>query len=358
MASKKRPAAVAGCTAAGHHVQKRRLHVSTQVQGKCNGIIAVVADAPVPKSVSNMLASVLGASLTLPKDERHRYHVEVIDMVAEILTGRTVYLQSNADEAHATLLKCQTEKSSRDSAASEISKELVTLQKVASARKVDAAEHQLMDQAKEQLDSCLRSQKEGDSALESTAATKIALGTVFKDSLELYKTTAVEENSDTVKLLQNLGNDGKLDASLLKCFLCVIVKPPEQRGQFDMVVLGQVEAERSQATARLADAVAAGDGPKRDRAEAVAVAKKNLDEANAKLQTLKQAINEDLAAETASKQRLSAAHQEVGRYLAIWRKAEDAVRIADEELAAFRKGTLGTFEELRESGMKFGNFGA
>lgn len=319
------------------------------VREKCELINDAIHGADsIPESARAMLGGLLSMSLSVPKNERHVYQSQAVDMVGQALKDIEASLRACIDKAEASIpgvSKVNTVFRLGQTSGVRSLMELVTttdwlLADSALAEKTAVAEKQqkVLDEAlrvktaqKQALDDADAAWKTADAELEELMAKKLSLQSAEKDNVVPLWECAVRNKSQRARCISQLSSAAKeagMDASLLAALQVVLSKESADRGSYDAAVLKQWESSYPDCIQHLDQAITIGQRRKLELAAAVESGKKAYAVEDAAYQAC-----------AASNSRAQAAHKEVN-------EAVQKLDAARERLAEFRRGPLMVFKEL------------
>jgi len=323
---------------------------SRHVNKLCNKVAAAISSSPeFPTEVKTMLADAINVTLTVPKEKRHAFQDNAIEMVRKVLDSLKATAQSKLDEAESDLetkcKDCDTHQSAVESARVALAER---------ANMADAAKSEYTERtsarvaAKKALASAEQEQTSGNAGLLVTEDKKKRLDSGLETVFSPLKSgeTPATDVQDGIQKIKTLAKDLGFDASLLQTVPAAFAKAPNQRGSFDNVVIEQLETEFQKCLATFSDELANGELARNERAAKVEVASAEHAQALASEEAAKSA-NE--AARTAQKEAetehkaLSKAQQQKASDMA---SASAGVDVAKAELAELDEGPLAAFKEL------------
>jgi len=343
----KRPAAAG---AAG--VAKKPASAKSGVAKHCNVVgKAVLKAQSFPGPVLEMLNTSLPDSLGAPKEERHPFQEQVIQMVEEVLKSLESGIQDKIAACQTKLDEANDEKEKRTKA-----EEAAAIELVQRSEALDAAKAALSDSsatlgvAKGALATSQAEQKAGDAEVDAAASKRERILSTVAETFTPLKDGTAEAGKvkDKAAAFVKLGKELAFDASLLNSLPIVLSKTPSEHGVFDTMALKQVDAELEQRTEALDEMIANGEPSKKERA--------------AKVEAAAQAAAEAGNAEMACKAKVEAAQKEKKEAVEGQKAANKAIQhfepemrqvaldleSAKAELEELKEGPLASFKELLE----------
>jgi len=317
-------------------------------EAKSTAVVAALKHAELPASACNLLCSLVKHSLGVYKAERHPHQDEVVGIVGTELKKVLEKLQSTVEELSAGCADPFAEKAARQAALEEAEKRLAEAQLVPpekqTAASTDAA---ALKAAKQELRLAQGERSTGDAELDDALAKKTKLEGAIAAHLEVLRTEG--GGKQHVQALRALGKSFGFDLSMLTSLSSwEAKKAPEQRGDFERVVLQQFEAEIRKHVAALEKTLADGEAGKAERAAKVAAAEAAVDAATAQCESSKAALAEAKSVEKAAKDAVAAAKKAVGSFFSDMKVRGDAFDDAKRKLKTFEEGPLAFFGELQE----------
>jgi hypothetical protein len=343
----KRPASIAGL--ADDEPSKKGPGAS-KLREQCGIVADALHEADLPKDVVGMLSNrtLLKDCLAVPKEDRHTYQEQVIQMLTEVMEGLEAAFNTKIAEAEKKVAASDVDKAAKEAAekaaseALEAKKTAAEEAKTASAEAIEAAKA-----AKAALQAATDAQKAGDAELEAAGSKKekVEAGKGFLDAI---KAGTVEEGKgseaieEVVSIAKNFGFDGTLITTLPSA----LGKAPGDRGTFDEMVFKQADDLLVKQIARLADTIANGETAKTARAAAVVEATTALETVEATSTAKKDAKTEAAAAQKEAETAFKAAAKEVKGHGPLIKQCQEDVETIKSDLAEFCEGPKAAFAEL------------
>jgi len=326
--------------------------VSGHINILCNQVACAILTAPeYPELVKQMLTNTLGETLAVPKERRHAFQDDAIEMVRKVLDSLKAAALSKlegAEEKLATAVKenekCQSEV---ESAAAVVAERIQTMV-AAKTKHVERTSARVA--AKEALALAEREQASGNAGIVVTERKKQRLESCLETIYGPLKSGEMPaaEVRDGAKTIQNLGKDLDFDMSLLQTVPTALAKAPSDRGSFDNVVISQIDAEFQKCLAKFTDELANGEPAKKERAAKVEAA------SNEHAQALASEEAANTAKEAARTAHKEAETEHTAQLKAQQQSASDrdiasgVVDAARAELTEFDEGPFAAFKELLE----------
>lgn len=314
---------------------------------------ALTESTALPKHVLSLLAGSAKDSLALVKDQRHAYQERTVAFIGEALVATAACLQKagataveDAAAAKAKVDEMGEQKGSHDDA---VSKGAAAVEMAKKTVKEDAAAAKEATNALAQVRSA---QKKEDAVSEATEATKDQLEAVMKegfaplkDGVLTLKNAGLQKTAkDVTKVVAKL----KLDPALIECLPSALVKKPDVRGTFDVLVLRQLEEAVEKHLAELASKIEAAAPAKEARAGEVKAAEFVIYTTGEKAKASVAALAEAEANLKRDNRIRIDAKKELVRLMAECKASEAASKRAAASLKDFQERILVAFGELRD----------
>jgi hypothetical protein len=337
---KKRPAAAAG-EEGGKKVPKSVVSIRRE---QCSVVAeALLGATGLSQPVVNMLSNktLLKESLAVPKEERHPFQEQVIQMISEVMETLETNLKTEIEEAEKKLAASDTDKAAKEGAeiaakeALEAKKAETEAAKAASSEAVEAAKA-----AKAALATAESEQQDGDADLDAASAKKELLEKAKDEAFAKVKAGELEAKplSKAVEGLVGVATDFAFDGTLITTMPSALGKAPGARGAFDDMVFKQVEDALAKNIAALAETLATGDTGKTERATKVAAAKEAVEAAEAAKTAKGEAKTAAVAAQKEAEVALKAAVKEVKNHGPLTKQSQKDSETAKLALEEFLYG--------------------
>lgn len=318
----------------------------------CQDVVKALQMAEVEDDVRKMFMAMVPDSIGTPKDERHGYQAEVVDMMERLLKRVESRLTDRVAERQTELDGVMSEKSSLQRAHDVAQGELnAKLGEVEERRRVQSGRKSECDELAAALSKAQEAQQAAAAAVLDAAQLRERCEAAIAGplaALQLGSWDSLAQAKAYIDELVRLGRDCDFDRSLITGFPLAAEKLPEERGTFDIMIMQQCEVQLQKTADDDAGLLPLREAAKADRAVEVA----NSEAALAVAQGEQQAAVEATAAALAQVAELTKRDQiarkavhDVGPRL---KKAQDIRLRADAELEAFVVGHLANFEALRD----------
>jgi septal ring factor EnvC (AmiA/AmiB activator) len=241
---------------------------------------ALKATESYPQSVVTLLSQNVDLSLGVAKEERHDFQSKFVDMIAEVLDSVQKALEQKIADAESKISQADSEKEKREAAVKE-----ATLAVEALTEALKAAESALQDACQKHEDSqkaltaAKQEQEAGDASLHSASNKKDTLEILLKDSFEPVKTGSLEEPKvkGAIAALTKAGKEFSFDHFLITSFGSALTKPSAERGNFDVLVVDQLESALKHQIELFSSQLTEGAAGLEERAAKVATAATDLE---------------------------------------------------------------------------------
>jgi len=342
----KRPAANAESAAA------KKPKVAGREATLCDQVRKGLKEAEhLPEVAQQCLADMLETSLLVYKDARHKYQEGVVEMVANTFTGIEAQIQARVDEAEKGVAGAGEEKVTRTAAVAEADGELKAKVEETNQRKRELAEDAwAFKAAKETLWLAKDAQEKGEMELKGTVRTKDVLEAAARDLAKPLTEATVEGDQvpALVKQLVPILNKHEFGESMIASLPNVLAKSPSERGQFDTMVVTQMNEELALRVKALEAKLEEAAPAREQRAETVKAAEEKFQAAREKQLVSANTFTEAQAAQEEATIALRAAKEKLRSLNPETRKCQKSLTVAAEALEKFRKGPLAAFQELAE----------
>jgi len=313
-------------------------------------VVATLKQAELSGQVGKMLSAVVPLSLGEFSEQRHPFQKRVVDGIASVLGEIEAALKSDVAEKKSTRDQATAGKPEREKEAADGEVKLNSkIAEVQSAKVALAGKAMAFRAARTALAESDEA-KVVDGRMSRDAETKKADFEAALENLTALKTAPpgdAEGRKKSNELMAQLKKH-KFEESMMIALPAALAKAPEARGQFDAMVIGQLETEMakniSEQSKILADAI-----PGQERcAAAIKAAQATLDTARGEQRVAAQFFD-NLSKEQDSCTEASAAAQKAVRdIVASLKKLDKALHNAEVEVEIFEQGPLETFKELSE----------
>lgn len=306
-------------------------------------VAAAVKKAALPPGVIHLLSEAVPPCLSTFADQRHRYQESVVEMVGQALGGIEEAFQTAVTEASTgldSLDRAQLQTQIVEQAKTRAAAKTAEAQKEATV--VEASlKFRLADEA---LKAKIKEQKAGDSEYNAVDAKKAKVA----DAIEKFAAAkAAAASKKAVASLESALKAVDVDASLLGVLPNVIAKEPAERGEFDGVMLSNLDSELAKKLETIEAELAPLAPAKEGRASEVAAAQAAYDAAKEARDAAKAEFKDATAAVHDADKSLKAAEEDEKDFANTLKAAKSKKEEAEKELSKFREGPLACFTTLK-----------
>jgi len=325
---------------------------SRHVKNRCNQVAKAILSSPeYPQDVKTMLATTIDGSLAVPKEKRHAFQDNAIEMVRKVLDGLKAAAQSKVDEAEKNLeMRCKENEQHQSAVEAAATVLAARIQTVSAANLEHSERISARVTAKQALASAEQEQTSGNAGLVVTEDRKQKLESVLETVFGPLKSGDVPtvKAQDGIKTIQKTAKDLGFDASLLQTVPTVFAKAPSERGNFDNVLIEQMEAEFQKCMVTFTDELTNAELAKKERAAKVEAASSEHAEALASEEAAKSAKEAARTAQKEAEIEHKARVKEQQQGASDMSSASEGVDTAKAELTEFQEGPLSAFQEMLE----------
>lgn len=242
----------------------------------------------IPESCQQMLVAMLPGSLLVPADKRDASQKRIVDMVREVLQGVEVSMQEAVTAEGQQVNDVEASRQGAVAAVAEAQAAATAAQEFSAGKKSVADETQaLLETKSKALKATQEAEKTGNSSLEAAEAQRTqlqdaiidgSLRILCSDSGEWDAAASAEHCQALMTVIKEIGTT---DESLLLSVPACLKKAPADRGDFDKMVLDQVEKSLKEKVSQLTATLADGQAAKAERAALVEGAQRDFDSAQA-----------------------------------------------------------------------------
>eukprot|EP00930_Biecheleria_cincta_P034514 TRINITY_DN2384_c0_g1_i3.p1 TRINITY_DN2384_c0_g1~~TRINITY_DN2384_c0_g1_i3.p1 ORF type:complete len:380 (+),score=139.76 TRINITY_DN2384_c0_g1_i3:84-1223(+) len=301
----------------------------------------------VPADVTTFLGAALKHTLPTYKEARHKFQASVLSMVATTLADSESVLLEDIASAEATVNGGGDETSRREAAVVSAEQNLQVCQETLQEKQTLKA--QTLEKLKatlEPLKEAQAKQQDGDAKGDDLEKAKEAFAAARSELLMPMK-----EAGGSKRPLHNLAKQLKavhIEDSLLEAMELPLLKKPEQRGDFDAVILEQLDLQLSEKDLAFESKLKEAASAKEERAAAVRAAQDAHDTAKEASEAAAEELKAAKDAESAAKASSVEAHRAAKSLTSELADAAQQLDTARQRLEAFRSGPLVCFNELLE----------
>lgn len=352
-AAVKRPAAT---TAAVEGPRKKRGQAPTPEQAEVAERLALIEEAlraadRCPQDARNMLASALRSALGIPKADRHPYQEKIVEFIGEVLSEQDKSIQEAITAAQGKVDGADAEKAARADVQAQA--EAVLEERKATANEKQAAfdaASKAFSEAGSAMKAAEAAQRSGNHELDVAASKKEALEKVRQEAYVPLKEASITgaEAKKKLTVLSHAGKKYGFEPSLLTALVGALTKAPADRGEFDTVVLAQIDEEFATRISAIDKQQEEGQGGRAERAATVEAAKAVYEGGKAAQEDSALALEAAKDAQDKSEAAVASAREAVAAFIPECKRNISELEDAKASLRAFLEGPLAAFAALRE----------
>jgi len=323
----------------------------TKFELGCDVVAQALEAADLPEACRAMLLALIPGSLGTPLAERQQLQTVAVNLLEEALARHKTALEQAITLQEQKVQEFEGGKDALEAKAKEAESELESMASETEAKKqVLAAASQEVLATKRAAEDAKSAQTEGDAAYSDAVEDKKAV----EEALTAHFAPLKEGNWEAgqakghIDALLPLCKRIKLDASLVSAVPSSCTKKPSERGQFDLMVVQQLE-ETLQAKVVSCTELIDSEGPAaKARAEAAEAAQKAAEASKEKQQ---QAAAQLFDSQNAYKQKaamVQEAKASIENFEPNFQAARDLLEVRKATLDTFIKKNMAAFETLRD----------
>eukprot|EP00928_Gymnodinium_smaydae_P025556 TRINITY_DN2030_c0_g1_i1.p2 TRINITY_DN2030_c0_g1~~TRINITY_DN2030_c0_g1_i1.p2 ORF type:complete len:556 (+),score=213.06 TRINITY_DN2030_c0_g1_i1:73-1668(+) len=358
MPAMKRPAAAA----AGIPPQKKQAASTATLAKKCESIREALRQAEgLSPSMQAMLTAGVESSLGVPKDKRHPVQEKVVGWITEALSSVKASIEEKRAAAAAAVANADGERKSREDSLEAAKQTQAERHDAVTAKKeASRAAGEALKAAKAAVLEAERAQAEGDAELKNVEAKKASLASALEAFEKLQAPPPAAEAEEgappppavdteaSLAVVSTVGKEFGFDPSMLTALPSAFSKAPDQRGQFDTLVLDQFREEHAKKMATLDAELEAARPAREERAAAVDAAKKAEEEAASADETARAELQAAQTAQADADAATKAAQKALKEFAGEMKTATLSLSEAEKQVKAFAKGPLADLDELTD----------
>lgn len=310
---------------------------------------ALLASSDYPGHVVEMLGASLPGCIGVPKEKRHQFQEEVAGMVGEVLGKSEERLKASLAAEEEKLAAVTGQQAELEAAAKAAADELSAKEEASQAASATAQEAARgVADAQKALTAAETKKVEGTVKFQSTEARKAKLASALKDAYLPLKEGTCESAKEALAQVMSAGKDFGFDPTLLGAFPSAAPKAPADRGNFDNLVIQQLESEFERCTSALEETIAALEPAAKELQAEVEAKAAELEKAKTSEQDCKTALEAAQAAHTEALAAKRAASKALGQCAPELKQAGTELEKAKASLEEFRQGPLDAYKALLE----------
>jgi hypothetical protein len=304
-----------------------------------------------PDSCRAMLIAMLPDSLTVPADTRDANQTRLVAMVREVMELVRVKKQEAVGAEEQRVSEVAASKEGLVASASQAEAASAAAVEFSTTKKAQAAEaEKLLNSKNEMLKTALEAQNTGDAALETAESECSKLQTAIDGALRQLcsgdEWDAASASGHCQALMALIKNISTTDDSLLQSVPASFKKAPAERGDFDKMVIEQVEKTLKDRLAQLTSTLEAGSAGKAERAAAVEAAQGEVETAKSARMDTTESLSNAMAAQQEAAGALKEAQTKVKKFEPELKKTQAARDEKQVMLDIFQDGNMKAFAEL------------
>lgn len=298
-----------------------------------------------------MLAEMLDIAILTHKDQRHKYQESVVGMAGEVLSSTEGEMTKKLDEARTTESGIGQEQAAATQKVEELSATAQQKSEVVEERRVVVDGHASVFKEKtdalhaaEAADAEIAQQHDEHSkrAEMITKTKEEALATVQEDVVVEEKIKELVESLSPAQL------GFEVDESVRVALPDALCKVPNERGEFDVKVVTQLEEELNRAVKTLEEKLGQLAEEKAKRSSALIEIRGVFDEADKKQQESSEQLESVEQEQKAAQDAVKEAQSELKAVVKRMKAATKSATVAQKQLADFQKGPWSAFASLRD----------
>jgi len=299
-----------------------------------------------------MLTAMLPTSLCVPSDERHPHQTMVVDMVGDVTEEVASRMKTGIDAAAARVEELRASRPELDHQKCEAEAKLVVVLATVDAKKIESSDASVqVAEAKALLSEKQQALKAAEGPLKPVRKEKESLETMLSTDFKALRDPAEWEAGKVKKrcnAIVSLAKKLSFDESLTTSLSGSLSKKPDERTQFDGMVLQQFEVGVSEKVQQLGATLEAGS-------ISIASCVSAVEEAQGEFEKRKEVADSSAAALKAAQSEhrevsanLQIAIDAIGNYLPEMKQACDLHEAKVEELKIFQEWNVFCYKSLKE----------
>lgn len=305
---------------------------------------AILKNKGFPKEVVQMVGHNVTAALSKVQAERHPFQVKIIEMAQAILENSLASLQEGFAAAEAELQQLDSSSANLQADVDAAKQALEAKTAAVEGAKTSHLESvQAVKAGKAAHHAAVKEATAGDADLVAAGDKKTRLEDVL---IHIQESLAGALPVASVHALCKVGKELDFDATLLSSLPSALAKTPEDRGNFDNIVIEQAAEEIKKQIQAFAEFLAAGEAGRQARAAKVAVEQEAVTNAEGIENALKEALAAVTVAEKEADDALKKATKALKQLGPETKIAKANLEEAKEKLAHLQEGAIAAFQSL------------
>lgn len=303
-----------------------------------------------------MLEAIIPDSLLVAVEERHATQATAVKMIEEVLAGIKVQLESKANSSAAVVDNAEASKAAFESTVSEAKSVMdVKVCRAGALKEELAAAAQKALSAKNTCSSKVQASAMADAEFQLLQAEREQFAKLLSEDFAKLRDGSYQDPNEAQSYFNNLDSAVRRLSSTDESFLTAlpsILKPPAERGSFDMMVVAQIGEVLMRKESEVAAATAA-EVPKAELRKAeIQAAEKVLEAAKEVQQRAALALIAAQREQKDSEASYEAAREGLGKFRVQYKQFLDDRDEAAAELDIFTRSNISAFEKLRNRSTK------
>jgi hypothetical protein len=309
-------------------------------QAQAAGLASLTATAAASLSAS------LPFSLGQPKEERHKFQEETVDMVGQVLDLHKASLEEQLKTCRSEIEQAERRRDELQVATQQRQSELDEARDEANKLKGGLADNaRTFQAAKAAVNEAERLAEKAGEELNNAAFRKAEVDKLRQDMDHLHQDQGGRRLKDFATRVERYVD---ADTSMLTAIPCVFSKEPSARGQFDLMVVEQLTEKVNKAMVGIDEVIKGGAAAEAEHAASVEAAEAALLQARKKQIEAARAYTEASGAAKLSEEAAQKVRGDVKQLSSMYRKATQRETDAQFDIDLFCQKVLETFAELRD----------
>jgi len=313
-------------------------------------VVKALHQAEVSGAVSKMLSAIAPLSLGEFSEQRHPFQKRVVEGLGRLLNEVEAALNKEVTDKRSTRDEAASVKPLREKEAADAEEKLnAKMAEVQSAKVALAGKAMAFRAARTALAEAEEAKIIDGKNAQDAEKKKAEFNTALENLTALKETASAdaEGKKRTNELMASLKKH-KFEESMMIALPAALAKTPEARGQFDSVVIGQVEGELQKKIAEQ-DQILADAAPGQEKCiAAINEAKQSLDAARGEQRVAAQFFDNLSKEQNECSEASATAQKAVRDSASLLKKLEKTLHNAEVEVQIFEQGPRETFKQLCE----------
>mmetsp|Transcript_114212 Transcript_114212/g.271863 ORF Transcript_114212/g.271863 Transcript_114212/m.271863 type:complete len:395 (-) Transcript_114212:111-1295(-) len=311
------------------------------------------AAAHLSQDCKDMFMAALPFSLLMASDERNTFQETVVGLVDKVVTEMLAGMQESLDKANEKLQLMDAEKARLDEAIQLAEDQLKAAQACAcEKRAVVTAASAAVSAAQEKLSAAKEAEAAGQRARQAASDDKVMLQQAVSTGCFSRLKAGEWEDGEAERLFSSLEplvlKKLKTDSSLRTAMRCTLLKKPVNRGQFDAMLLEELERAFSARISELESNLSEEGAVTAELAENVATANAEVETAMASQQQASAALSSSSSEEKMRAAALQAAKVTLQEFKPKHAQACSGRNAEQQQMQQFVDKNVAAFQELKD----------